>query len=156
MKRLATLIALCALLALPLLAADTPAKPSAACCLKSAGTQRTVTNLDNGVKITMTAKDPRVAAMIQEHAASCPKDDPGCKDCPMAAEGVNRTVEKTESGVVITATSANPELVKKLQAHAATCGSGNMKGCYKGRAGAQAMGAGHACSYAKNSAMKQS
>jgi anaerobic selenocysteine-containing dehydrogenase len=140
MKRIATLTALCALIALPLLAADAPAKPSAACCLKSAGAQRNVTNLDNGVKITITGGDAKLATMIQEETATCPK--PGCsKDCPMQAKGVSRTVERTENGVVITATASNPELVKKLQEHAATqwdqdCPHKAGKACAKGEAGA--------------------
>jgi anaerobic selenocysteine-containing dehydrogenase len=140
MRRTATFAVLFALIALPLLAADTPAKPSADCCLKSAGAQRTVTNLDNGVKITITGADPKLVAMIQEETAACPK--PGCsKDCPMQAEGVTRTVEKTDTGVVITATAGNPEMVKKLQEHAATqwdkaCPHKAGKACPRGQADA--------------------
>lgn len=154
MKRIATLAVLCALLALPLLAADTPAKPSAACCLKSAGAQRTVTNLDSGVKITITGGDLKLAAMIQEETATCPK--PGCsKDCPMRAEGVTRTVEKTDTGVVITATASDPEMVKKLQQHAAIqwdkdCPHKAGKACVKGQADAPK------CPYAKGGAPTQS
>lgn len=119
MKRSATLIVLLSLVALPLLAADTPAKPAAACCLKQAGAQRTVTNLDNGVKIAFTSADPKIVALIQEETGTCPKA--GCsKECPMQAEGVTRTVEKTDAGVVITATSADAATVAKLQQHPAT------------------------------------
>ncbi len=118
MKRLATLTVPLALFALPLLAADTPAKAPAGCCLKAAGAQRTVTNLDNGVKITITGTDPKLVAMIQDETAVCPK--PGCSNaCPMRAEGVKRTVEKTDAGVVIVATSTDPAMVTKLQRHAA-------------------------------------
>jgi anaerobic selenocysteine-containing dehydrogenase len=140
MKRITTLALLCAMAALPLLAADTPAKPSAGCCLKSAGAQRTVANLDNGVKVTITGADPKLAAMIQEETATCPK--PGCsKDCPMQAKGVTRTVEKTDTGVVITATASDSEMVKKLQEHAATqwdkdCPHKAGKACAKGQADA--------------------
>jgi hypothetical protein len=119
MRRAATFALLFALIAVPLLAADAPATPAAACCLKSAGARRTITNLDNGVKITITGADPKLVAMIQDETAACPK--PGCsKDCPMRAEGVTRTIEKTDTGVVITATSSDPEIIKKLQEHAAT------------------------------------
>ena len=137
MKRLVALTALSLLAALPLLAADTPAKPSAACCLKSAGAQRTVTNLDNGVKITITGGDSKLAAMIQEETATCPK--PGCsKGCPMQSKGVTRTVEKTDTGVVITATASDSEMVKKLQEHSATqwdkdCPHKAGKACAKGQ-----------------------
>lgn len=120
MKRLVALTALSLLAALPLVAGDTPqAKSPAACCLKAAGAQRTVTNLDNGVKIAITGGDPKLVAMIQDETATCPK--PGCsKECPMQAEGVKRTVEKTDAGVVITATAMDPAMVKKLQEHVAT------------------------------------
>jgi hypothetical protein len=37
MRRIATVAVLFALIAVPLLAADAPATPAAACCLKSAG-----------------------------------------------------------------------------------------------------------------------
>jgi hypothetical protein len=138
MRRTLTLAVLFALVALPLLAADAPVKPSAACCLKGAGAQRTVTNLDNGVKITITGGDPKLAAMIQDETATCPK--PGCsKECPMRAEGVTRTVEKTDTGVVITATASDPVMVKKLQEHAATmwdkdCPHKATKACPKSKA----------------------
>jgi TusA-related sulfurtransferase len=154
MKRIATLAVLCALAALPLLAADTPASPSAACCLKNAGAQRAVTKLDNGVKITITGADPKSVALIQEETAACPK--PGCsKDCPMQAKGVTRTVEKTDTGVVITATTTDPEMVKKLQEHAATqwdkdCPHKAGKACAKGQA------ASPKCPYAKDGAPTQS
>ena len=147
MKRITTLAVLCAMAALPLLAADTPAKPSAACCLKSAGAQRTVANLDNGVKVTITGADPKLATMIQEETATCPK--PGCsKDCPMQAKGVTRTVEKTDTGVVITATASDPEMVKRLQEHAAAqwdkdCPHKAGKACAKGQVNAPK------CPYAK-------
>jgi hypothetical protein len=154
MRRIATVAVLFALIAMPLLAADAPATPSAACCLKSAGAQRTVTNLENGVKITITGGDPKLAAMIQDETAACPK--PGCaKDCPMQAEGVTRTVEKTEAGVVITATASDPEMVKKLQEHAVTqwdkdCPHKAGKACAKDQAGAPK------CPHAKPQAPTQS
>ena len=154
MKRFQLVIAMAALAAAPLMAADAAAPM--ACC-KAAGVERTVTNLDNGVRVTMTAEDPKTIAMVQEMSAGCcSKDKPCCKDCPMAAEGVTRTVEKTASGVVVTATAANPELVKKLQAHAAAMGAaGDMKDCCKGKAGANNAGMDGKCPHAKGDA-KQS
>jgi hypothetical protein len=155
MKRLVALTALSLLAALPVVAGDTPeAKSPAACCLKNAGAQRTVTNLDNGVKITCTASDAKAVAMIQDAAASCSKDKMCCKECPMAAEGVTRTVEKTANGVVITATSSDAAMVKKLQESAAACCSGKMKECCKG--GAHAKGAGDDCPHASTTNAKQS
>jgi hypothetical protein len=140
MKRLVALTALSLLAALPLVAGDTPqAKAAAACCLKTAGAQRMVTNLDNGVKIAITGGDPKLVAMIQEETATCPKA--GCsKECPMQAEGVKRTIEKTDAGVVITATAMDLAMVKKLQEHAASmwdkdCPHKAGKACAKGQAG---------------------
>lgn len=158
MRRLILSLALAALVAVPLVAAtlmasDAPAKPMA-CCGKAAGVQRSVANIDNGVKITVTAADAKAVTMIQEMAASCAKDAAACKDCPMATEGVTRAVEKTDKGVVITVTSADATMVKKVQAHAATCAGGGMAGCCGGKAGAK--GAGMACPHAKNADVKQS
>jgi len=138
MRRFVLFLALAVLAAAPLMAADTAPTTPAMCC-RGAGAERAVANLDNGVKITMTAKDAAAVAKIQEAAAACAKDTPCCKECPMAAEGVTRTVEKTETGVVITATSKDPATVKKLQEAVAACASGAMKGCCKKGAGAKAM-----------------
>ena len=154
MKRIALLLALTAFVAAPTLAADAPTHAAAGCCLKASGAQHTVTNLDNGVKIAITSTDPKVAAMIKDETASCPK--PGCaKDCPMQAKGVTRTVEKTEAGVVITATSADAATVKALQDHAATmwdkaCPHRAGMNCAKGKA------MGGKCPYAKSGAAQQS
>jgi len=151
MKRLVLLMALAALVAAPLLAAD--AATPMACCSKAAGFERTVTNLDNGVKVTMTAKDPKAVAALQEMSASCSNGKACCKDCPMDAEGVTRTVEKTASGVVVTATATNAELVKRLQTHAAAMSArSEANGCCKGKGGAHASGT---CPHA-NDAAKQS
>ncbi len=154
MKRIFLLLALAALAAAPIMAADAPVKADAGCCLKAAGAQHTVTNLDNGVKITITSTDPKVAAMIQDETASCPK--PGCaKDCPMQAKGVTRTVEKTDAGVVITTTAADAATVKALQEHAATmwdkaCPHRAGMSCTKGKAMTGK------CPYAKGGAASQS
>jgi hypothetical protein len=149
MKRVAILALLLGLTFAPLLgAADGSAEKGSACCAKGAGTQRTVTNLDNGVKVEMTSADPKVVAMIQQDAGSCPK--PGCcKDCPMVAKGVTRTVDKTDKGVVITATATDAKLVASLQQHAAAkgaagCAHTSAKACCKDKA----KGAGHDCPHA--------
>jgi len=89
--------------------------------MRAPGFERVVTNLENGVRITLTAEDPSAVAELQRRTETCPKG--GC-DCPMHAEGVSRTVDKTTEGVVITATSSDPTLVKKLQQHAAEAAGG--------------------------------
>jgi hypothetical protein len=111
MKRFFAVLALVTLVAMPALAEDH------AGCMKATGMQRTVSNIDNGVKITMTCTDKKMVAEIQAKAAK------GCAgECPMAAKGVTRTVENTPEGAVVTATSTDPAQVKALQEHAA-------KGC---------------------------
>ena len=135
MKKVAVLFVAACLLALPL-AADCGKDHAAAaggkghgstgCCAKQEGVERTVTNLDNGVQVSLTASDPKVVEMLQTHSAMAGKD--GCGECPMKAEGVTRSVEKTATGVVMTATATTPEAVKALQQHAAQMATG---GCMK-------------------------
>lgn len=142
MKKIAILFAAACLLALPILAdcgkdhaaACAKGHAGAGCCAKQEGVQRTAANLDNGVRITITASDPKAVEMIQAHAGMAGQD--GCGECPMKAEGVTRSVEKIATGVVITATAANAETVKALQTHAAKMAAG---GCQKqaGHAGCQ-------------------
>ena len=152
MKRFLLVIALAVLATAPVMAADAAAPM--ACC-RAVGVERTVTNLDNGVKVTMTAKDPKAVAIIQEMSAACSKDKPCCKDCPLASEGVTRTVEKTDTGVVITATATDAATVKALQEHAATMWE---KACphRAGMNGAKGNAMGGKCPYAKGSTAQQS
>jgi hypothetical protein len=91
-------------------------KGKAECCAKDANVERTVENITGGVRITMSAKDAKDIAKIQESAEKCSKKESDC--CPMHGKNVTRNVEKTATGVVITATASEPELVKNLQAHA--------------------------------------
>ncbi len=120
MKRFLVMCGMLAMLATAAFAADE--KPMG-CCAKQAGVERAVVKLDNGVRVTMTSKDAKVVAMLQEKSAS---DKGCCPSCPMHAEGVTRTVEKTVDGVVVTATAADAALVAKLQQHATMEG---MAGC---------------------------
>jgi hypothetical protein len=130
MKRLVLFAIVLTLAAAPLLAADPTtsapgcAKHSASCCAQAAGVERSVEKLADGVRITMTAKDAKTVAMVQECA------DKGCKDasCPMSAKGVTRKVEKTATGVVITATATDPALVTSLQNHSMHTASAEMTG----------------------------
>lgn len=88
------------------------------CCTGMEGVTKQVTNLDNGVKVTLSAKDPKTVAKLQEHLTG--EHGTSCgKDCPMHLEGVTRNVEKTADGVVITATATDAAVVKRLQEHAA-------------------------------------
>ncbi|MFZ5785887.1 MAG: hypothetical protein ACOY3Y_05555 [Acidobacteriota bacterium] len=131
MKRLTVLAVTMVLAALPL-ASDNAlagcakaAAAKASCPAAMEGVERSVANLENGVRVTMNANDAKAIAALQERVAAGPAEE--CRACPMHAEGVTRTVEKTASGVVVTATSANADTVKSLQAHAASMTSGS--GC---------------------------
>jgi len=135
MKRVLVGVVVMALFAMPMLAGEAG---KAGCC-KAAGVERSVANLDNGVKITITTGDPKMVAHIQEQAGSCSKE--GCGDCPMMSDKVTRTVDKTDNGVVITATSADAAMVKALQTHAAASGQGCARG--KTASGGCAHGKGH-------------
>ncbi len=145
MKRFIVLCGALALLALPTFAADGKAM---GCCGKQAGIERSVANVENGVRITMTATDAKAIAMLQERSATMDKD--GCADCPMHAQGVTRTVEKTANGIVITATTTDAALVAKLQQHAVTMGTAacgakaaGKTGCCAGKATGAAAGCAH-------------
>lgn len=89
-------------------------KPCEKCPCKMEGVTKTVANLENGVKVTLSAKDPKVVAQIQEMMGKCEKG--GC-ECPVMMKGVDRKTEKTADGMVMIATSADKEIVKKLQDH---------------------------------------
>ena len=117
MRKALVVVGLLVLIALPALAAEH------AGCMKGdmSKVQHSVANIDNGVKITMTSSDPKVAAMLQEQGATCCKGG----DCPMQAKGVTRTVEKVDGGIVITATASDAALVKQLQEHGAMMAKGS-------------------------------
>jgi TusA-related sulfurtransferase len=135
MKRVLVALAIMALFAMPMLAGG----PGKAGCCKAAGVERSVTNLDNGVKITITANDPKAIAQVQTKAASCSKES--CGDCPMMSDKVTRTVEKTDTGVVITAISTDAAIVKAIQEHAAAEAKG--EGCGRMKQGASGCPRGH-------------
>ena len=135
MKRSSIFAVLVALVTLPLLAAVSASAGAGCCepgcCARTAGVERTVESIDNGVRITVAGGDATAIAAVQERTATCKAG--GCKGCPMGAEGVARSVEKTATGVVITATASDPELVQRLQSHGVTrAGHGHkagMTGC---------------------------
>ncbi|HUK14222.1 MAG TPA: hypothetical protein VLW17_13045 [Thermoanaerobaculaceae bacterium] len=149
MKRIFLTVVLAALAAGVIVAATGADAPKAGCCAKGAGVTRTVANLDNGVRITISGADAKTAAMLQEMAASCTKDQACCKDCPLLADGVTRTVERTANGVVITATATDAKLVKALQEHGGkSCAAAGAAGCC-GRGKAAHAAAAHPASDSK-------
>lgn len=138
MKRFLLVLVLAVFVSVPMLAEEHPG------CMKAKGMQRTVANIDNGVKITMTCSDPKMVAETQAKAAR------GCGgDCPMSATSVTRTVENTADGAVVTATSTDPAVVKAMQEHAAKGCSHEGQGttCTHGEA-AKEKAPGHTCPHA--------
>jgi TusA-related sulfurtransferase len=134
----------------PLLAQDTAGCPQAkgsancaghkvaktGCCDQGAGAMKgaamKVTNLDNGVTVTMTGDNPETVKAIQAHAAQCAQHAcagnahgkaAGCDPdtCPMKEATVK--VTNTDDGAVITITSDKPETVAAIQKCMAECHS---------------------------------
>ncbi len=137
MKRLlvlSVLIALCAspaALACPQQAAMKTSEGHE-CPAAMKGVERTVTNLNDGVRLEMTSTDPEVVRALQAKITSDPKAAGCCKDCPLANEAWTRKVEHTKNGLVLTLTAGSPEEVRKIQAAAETMAKG---GCTHMKAG---------------------
>ena len=151
MKKILVLFGGAALLALSVAAGDGKAM---GCCAKQGAVTRSVANIENGVKVTMTSPDAKMVAMMHDKAPACTKGD--CDGCPMHAEGVTRSVENTADGIVVTATATDPTLIAKLQAHAAkdaaSCAKSDAKAacCAKGKT--EAAGCAHGSEKAKTEA----
>ncbi|MBZ5637392.1 MAG: hypothetical protein LAO51_01400 [Acidobacteriia bacterium] len=134
MKRFLVLSALIALLVSPaVLACDKDSAMTASmghsCPAAMKGVERTVTNLDNGVRIEMTASDPTVVHTLQANMASELKSGGCCKDCPLANAAWNHKVENTDKGVILVVTTTSGDDVGKLQTAMASMAKG---GCSKG------------------------
>ncbi len=132
MKKLVVIaVALAFLVSVPAFACgakNAAMKDGAACPMMMKGVERSAANLDNGVKITLTAKDAESAKTLQTALAAEMKDDTGCQ-CPMHEKGVSKSVENTEKGVILTLTSADKEQVKSLQAYATKMCAGGKGEC---------------------------
>ncbi|GEM_PF-4037613 len=72
-----------------------------------------VTELDNGVRIVVTAASTESLAKVEKRMGHCAVSS-GVGNCPIKGEGVKRTVERTDEGLVITATSDDAETVQKI------------------------------------------
>lgn len=80
------------------------------------GVESVTKNSENGVQITMTAKDKETAAKVQKSAlAHYSSKERMCKDCAAKLEGAETKVTDTETGVIVEITGQTPELVKKIQ-----------------------------------------
>ncbi|MDQ7007692.1 MAG: hypothetical protein Q9Q40_10695 [Acidobacteriota bacterium] len=87
-------------------------------CVKCAtkNVQKTITNLDNGVKILFATQDPASTQQLFKTLQANQKDIVSCKgQCPTKAKGVERQVKMVEGGVLVTVTSPDAEMVQYLQ-----------------------------------------
>jgi hypothetical protein len=75
-----------------------------------------VTNLDNGIKVSITSDKPEAVKQIQKH-----RKDYKCD----GLKGAKFESKKTDNGAMMTITSKDPEVVKQIQGHQANC----MKSC---------------------------
>ena len=119
MKRFLALTALIALLAIPAaLACEKEAgmKASAGhgCPSSMQGVERTVTIVENGVKMQLTSTDPAVVSHVQKMMASG-HEEGCCKDCPLSNAAWTRKAENIENGVVVMLTASSPDEIFKLQ-----------------------------------------
>ncbi len=71
---------------------------------------RTVTNIENGVRIEVSTDDPALVQRIQERHAESANHPRG-----RMFKNVTRTVTDTDTGVVIEMTSDDPDVVAQLQ-----------------------------------------
>ena len=83
---------------------------------------KTVTNLDNGVKVAVTSTDSDVVTKMQEREVRASKND------EVSVSKVNIT-----NGVETTVTTTNAELVEGIQARAEKSGKGGKRGGKGGR-----------------------
>jgi TusA-related sulfurtransferase len=119
MKKLALVLAVMALVAAsPVLACGEGKGKMAGCPFGMKGVEKSATNLDNGVTITMKSSDPEKVKALQAAIAAEDKEEGGC-NCPMHAKNTKRVVENTADGVVLTVTTDDKDQVKTLQTFAA-------------------------------------
>jgi len=136
MKRFLVLSALAAVLAFSAaLACEMEAGMKAEghkCPVSMKGVERTVTNIDNGVRIEITSADPALVQTLQTQMAAEGKGS-CCKDCVLSNAAWSKKVENTSKGVVLTVTAASKDEVGDLQTKAASMTKG---GCgHMGEAG---------------------
>lgn len=100
-----------------------------------------VTNLANGIKVTITSDDADQVALLQQRAATGP-----AVNCPFAAQ-VTRTTETLVNGIAVTMTSEDPDTVAWLQANPpiGPRGMGNGQGPGRGQGWGRGNGYGGSC-----------
>ena len=117
MKKLVLVLAIFALAAVAPAVAGCAKHEKADCPMMMKGVERSATNLDNGVVITLTTSDAEQVKALQTKLAE--KMEGGCEcGCPVHGKDVKRNLENTDNGVKLTVTSDAKEQVKALQTYA--------------------------------------
>jgi hypothetical protein len=124
-----------------LVLADCPYKKAGMkheCAMKMEGVSFTITNIEKGVKIEMTADKPELVKKVQDHekmvtemmekgkTGECPYNKAQASttkaacSCPgpCMVEGAVRKVTNTENGVVVEVTAEKAEAIKEIQTKA--------------------------------------
>ncbi|MFB3851490.1 MAG: hypothetical protein ACE14Q_06170 [Acidobacteriota bacterium] len=87
------------------------------CCQGMKDVEVSSTKIDNGVRVTLKAKDSEGAQKLQQMVATCSKDCK-CKNCNCPVCGMKNAKKEftnIENGVMITITSDKPAQVEKIQ-----------------------------------------
>ena len=86
------------------------------CPEKLAGVETASRNIENGVEISLKARDAETIAKVQELAAvHYNAKDTMAKGCPGRVEGAEAKIENTADGVKVLLTGRTPQAVKQIQ-----------------------------------------
>jgi hypothetical protein len=93
------------------------ASHSAYCIFGIKGIQVQISDLADGVQLTMTSEDEEIIARLQKRAWEEveSEDDTQSHDCLLHIENVQVLVKEVHNGVVLTATSTDDDTISKLQ-----------------------------------------
>ena len=96
-----------------------PRDEAAMCPLRAKLYEPALKNLENGVEITLTAKDIRNIARLRELAAShFGSREELDRNCPARVPGAKTSLEEIDGGIKIIITALAPAAVKTIQAAA--------------------------------------
>lgn len=86
------------------------------CPEKVAGVETSSRNIDNGVEITMKAKDAETIAKVQELAlVHYNSKDTMAKSCPGRVQGAEAKIENTADGVKVQITGKTAGIARRIQ-----------------------------------------
>lgn len=91
-------------------------KKCALCPERMKGVKTTGKHTENGVEITLTAKDAETVAKVQEMAlVHYTAKDTLAANCPGRVEGAQTNITNTEKGVKVEITGTTPEMIEMIQ-----------------------------------------